>query len=53
MQAAEPDPDRTIAITNAMNVMTFPSTDEGRRVLWDRKLKGFGIRVNPNRTRPT
>lgn len=51
MQAAEPDPDRTIAITkNTMNEMTFPSTEEGRRVLWDRKLKGFGIRVNPNRT---
>lgn len=33
-----------------LNELPFPAPHEGRRVLWDRQLKGFGIRVNPNRT---
>lgn len=51
MQATERAPDRTVAITKkTINETTFPTAEEGRRVLWDRQLKGFGIRVNPNRT---
>lgn len=33
-----------------INDITFPSKEEGRRVHWDKQLKGFGVRVNPNRT---
>ncbi|MEC8034193.1 MAG: hypothetical protein VX205_04270, partial [Pseudomonadota bacterium] len=40
-----------VSITKRLiNELEFPTADEGRRVLWDRTLKGFGIRVNPNRT---
>lgn len=47
-KSAEPGP---VAITKKLiNELQFPTADEGRRVLWDRALKGFGIRVNPNRT---
>ena len=48
----DPDPaDRSVPISkNFINELDFPSSEEGRRILWDRKLKGFGIRVNPNRT---
>jgi integrase len=30
-----------------INEIEFPSHDEGRRVVWDSQLKGFGIRVYP------
>ncbi|MEH3102642.1 MAG: integrase arm-type DNA-binding domain-containing protein [Sphingomonas phyllosphaerae] len=40
-----------VAISKRLiNELDFPSPKEGRRVLWDRQLKGFGIRVNPNGT---
>lgn len=32
---------------DTLNKLQFPSREEGRRVLWDTRLKGFGIRVNP------
>lgn len=45
MPASKP----AVSITkDFLNKITFPSSVEGRRVLWDQRLKGFGIRVNPN-----
>ncbi|MES3100627.1 tyrosine-type recombinase/integrase [Sphingomonas faeni] len=47
----EPEVDKTVTINKGfVNKITFPSSEEGRRVQWDKQLKGFGIRVNPNRT---
>ncbi len=51
MQAAQTG--RSVPVTinkKLINEITFPSREEGRRVHWDRQLKGFGIRVNPNGT---
>jgi integrase len=37
-----------IAITkDTLNKLDRPTKEEGRKVYWDAKLKGFGIRVNP------
>lgn len=33
---------------DTLNKLQPPSKEEGRRVHWDTKLKGFGIRVNPS-----
>lgn len=47
MPASKP----SVSITKKfINDITYPSSEEGRRVHWDKQLKGFGIRVNPNRT---
>lgn len=49
-----PKPDANESVVNItkdyINNITYPSGGEGRRVRWDLKLKGFGIRVNPNRS---
>ncbi|WP_176500244.1 tyrosine-type recombinase/integrase [Sphingomonas sp. HMP9] len=50
-QTAETQVDKTVTINKRfINEITFPSTEDGRRVHWDKQLKGYGIRVNPNRT---
>jgi len=49
MQAAKTDRAPPATINKSfINGLTFPSREEVRRVHWDRQLKGFGIRVNPN-----
>ena len=49
MQAAQTDRATSVTINKKfINELTFPSREEGRRVHWDKQLKGFGVRVNPN-----
>jgi len=49
MQATQTDRARANTINKKfVNEITFPSREEGRRVYWDKQLKGCGIRVNPN-----
>lgn len=49
MQAAKTDRASPVTINKKLiNELTFPTREEGRRVHWDRQLKGYGIRVNPN-----
>ena len=51
MQAVKNSSATPVAISKKfINGIDSPPSEEGRRVLWDRQLRGFGIRVNPNRT---
>ncbi|ANC86680.1 Arm DNA-binding domain-containing protein [Sphingomonas sp. NIC1] len=51
MQALETPSRGPVSISKKLiNEIDFPTAEEGRRVLWDRQLKGYGIRVNPNKT---
>lgn len=51
MQTPESPTHGPVSISKKLiNELRFPTAAEGRRVLWDKQLKGYGIRVNPNRT---
>ncbi|MDQ2803705.1 MAG: Arm DNA-binding domain-containing protein, partial [Pseudomonadota bacterium] len=51
MQAAQTDRVPPVTINKKfINELTFPFREEGRRVHWDKQLKGFGVRVNPNKS---